>query len=71
MLTLRAHGAPRLRGTGRGDLMVHVDVQTPARIDDRQRQLLRELATLRGEELPDGSGAPQGGLFSRVRDAFK
>jgi molecular chaperone DnaJ len=70
VLTLRAHGAPRLRGTGRGNLMVHVDVQTPSRLDERQQELLRELATLRGEELPDGSGAPQGGLFSRVRDAF-
>ena len=26
VLTLRAHGAPRLRGTGRGNLLVHVDV---------------------------------------------
>jgi molecular chaperone DnaJ len=71
VLTLRAHGSPRLRGTGRGNLMVHVDVQTPGKLDERQRELLRELATLRGEELPDGSGAPQGGLLSRVRDVFK
>ena len=26
VLTLRAHGAPRLRGTGRGNLLVHVEV---------------------------------------------
>jgi molecular chaperone DnaJ len=71
VLTLRAHGSPRLRGTGRGNLMVHVDVQTPGKLDERQRELLRELAALRGEELPDGSGAPQGGLLSRVRDVFK
>src|SRR5687767_8551201 len=71
VLTLRAHGAPRLRATGRGNLLVHVDVQTPTRLDERQQELLRELASLRGEELPAGSGAPQGGLFSRVRDAFK
>ena len=71
ILTLRAHGAPRLRSTGRGNLLVHIDVETPARIDERQRELLRELALLRGEDLPDGSGAPQGGLLSRVRDAFK
>jgi molecular chaperone DnaJ len=51
--------------------MVHVDVQTPGKLDERQRDLLRELAALRGEELPDGSGAPQGGLLSRVRDVFK
>ena len=71
VLNLRAHGSPRLRGTGRGNLMVHVDVQTPGKLDERQRELLREFATLRGEELPDGSGAPQGGLLSRVRDVFK
>jgi molecular chaperone DnaJ len=71
VLTLRAHGAPRLRGTGRGNLMVHLDVQTPTRLDERQQELLRELAGLRGEDLADGAGANTGGLFSRVRDAFK
>ncbi|MEU2350022.1 molecular chaperone DnaJ [Modestobacter sp. NPDC049651] len=70
VLTLRAKGAPRLRGTGRGNLMVHIDVQTPTRLDDRQQELLRELAGLRGEDLADGGPAHSGGLFSRVRDAF-
>src|SRR3954465_11372038 len=70
VLTLRAHGAPRLRGTGRGNLLVHLDVQTPTRLDDRQAELLRELAGLRGEDLTEGSSANHGGLFSRVRDAF-
>jgi molecular chaperone DnaJ len=70
VLTLRAHGAPRLRGTGRGNLLVHLDVQTPTRLDERQQELLRELAALRGEDLTEGTGANTGGLFSRVRDAF-
>jgi len=70
VLTLRAHGAPRLRGTGRGNLLVHLDVQTPTRLDDRQSELLRELAALRGEDLTAGTGANHGGLFTRVRDAF-
>ncbi|CCH87199.1 chaperone Hsp40, co-chaperone with DnaK [Modestobacter italicus] len=70
VLTLRAHGAPRLRGTGRGNLLVHLDVTTPTRLDDRQSELLRELAALRGEDLTEGTGANTGGLFSRVRDAF-
>jgi len=70
VITLRAHGAPRLRGTGRGNLMVHLDVQTPTRLDERQQELLRELAGLRGEDLTEGTGANTGGLFSRVRDAF-
>ena len=70
VLTLRAHGAPRLRGTGRGNLIVHLDVVTPTKLDDRQSELLRELAGLRGEDLTEGGSANHGGLFSRVRDAF-
>ena len=70
VLTLRAHGAPRLRATGRGNLVVHVDVVTPTRLDGEQERLLRELAALRGEDQPESNREAQGGLFSRVRDAF-
>ena len=70
VLTLRAHGAPRLRGTGRGNLLVHVEVATPTRLDAEQEKLLRELAALRGEDQPESHREAQGGLFSRVRDAF-
>jgi molecular chaperone DnaJ len=69
-LTLRAHGAPRLRATGRGNLVVHVEVTTPTRLDAEQEKLLRELAALRGEDQPESHREAQGGLFSRVRDAF-
>ncbi len=73
-VTLRAKGTHHLRATGRGDLHVHVDVATPTKLDARQEELLRELAALRGEEQVEGSvqaGHPsQGGLFSRLRDAF-
>ena len=70
VLTLRGQGAPRLRATGRGNLLVHVDVQTPTRLDAEQEKLLRELAALRGEDQADSHREAQGGLFSRVRDAF-
>jgi len=69
-MTLRGHGAPRLRGTGRGNLVVHVDVQTPTKLDVQQERLLREFAALRGEDHPAAHDGAQGGLFSRVRDAF-
>ena len=74
--TLRGKGMPRLRSTGRvegqGDLMVHVDVVVPTRLDKEQADLLRRLAQLRGEEQPDlGAGNRNGhGLFSRLRDSF-
>ena len=70
---LAARGVPRLRGTGRGDMLIHLDVQTPTKLDSRQEELLRELAELRGEESVPGPGAPgtHGNLFSRIREAFK
>jgi molecular chaperone DnaJ len=70
VLTLRARGVPHLRGVGRGDLHIHVEVKTPTRVDAEQERLLRELARLRGEELAVSTKAAGGGLFSRMRDAF-
>jgi molecular chaperone DnaJ len=66
VITLRARGIPHLRGTGRGDLHVHLDVQVPTRLDARQEELLRELAKLRNEEQP-GSSGKAAGLFGRKR----
>ena len=44
---------------------------TPTRLDDEQEALLRELAELRGEDLPVSTRAHGGGgLFSKMRDAF-
>ncbi|MGI9002803.1 MAG: molecular chaperone DnaJ [Pseudonocardia sp.] len=74
--TLRGKGMPRLRSTGRvdgrGDLMVHVDVAVPTKLDAKQTDLLRQLAALRGEEQPDLAGGNRNGhgIFSRLRDSF-
>jgi molecular chaperone DnaJ len=54
VVTVTRGGLP-MRGGGRpGDLIVHVDVEVPRRLDRRQRTLVEELASLRGE---DGDGA--------------
>ncbi|CAN5584410.1 molecular chaperone DnaJ [soil metagenome] len=69
--TLGGRGVPSLRGTGRGDLIVKIVVETPARLDDRQEELLRELAALRDEESPDGRiHAPHKSVFDKLRNAF-
>ncbi|HLU41498.1 MAG TPA: molecular chaperone DnaJ [Microthrixaceae bacterium] len=69
---LPGRGVPSLRGTGRGDLVVRVLVETPTRLDARQEELLRELATLREETHPDGQvHASHKSVFGRLRDAFK
>jgi molecular chaperone DnaJ len=70
-VTLRGRGIQHLRGAGRGDLIVHVEVLTPTKLDPEQEELLSRLAKLRGEERPSGQFAPgQQGLFSRLKDAF-
>jgi molecular chaperone DnaJ len=67
-LRIRGKGVPHLRGAGRGDLFVHLDVRTPTKLDPEQERLLREFARSRGEEVAELS--KQGGFFSRMRDAF-
>jgi molecular chaperone DnaJ len=69
--TLRGRGVPHLRSQVRGDVVVTIDVETPARLDDRQQDLLRELAKLRHEESPDGRIQPQHkSRFGWIKDAF-
>jgi molecular chaperone DnaJ len=68
---LRGRGVPGLRGSGRGDLVVHTVVETPTRLDPRQEELLHELAVIRGEEHPTGQVRPASkSVFGRLRDAF-
>ncbi|NTW36971.1 MAG: molecular chaperone DnaJ, partial [Syntrophobacteraceae bacterium] len=43
-------GAPRLRGYGRGDLYIEIDVRIPTQVTSKQEQLLREFAELDREK---------------------
>ena len=45
-----------------------ITVETPTRLTDRQRELLEELAALRGE---DGYVAAEEGLLDRIKNAGK
>ncbi len=76
LLRLRGQGAPRLRGGGRGDLVVRVLVETPRELREEEKELLRRLARLRGEPVEgEAVRASQGrgggrGFFDRMRDAL-
>ena len=60
-----------LRGTGRGDLIVHASVLTPTRLTASRRRCCASSPTLRGEERSDGRLTPVNhGLFGKLRDAF-
>jgi molecular chaperone DnaJ len=71
VIPLYGQGTGRLNSTGRGDLLIHISVETPTKLEPEQEELLKQLAKLRGEEAPPGKFAPgQQGFFSRLRDAF-
>ena len=70
-IAIDGRGVPRLRSSGRGQLGVTLLVQTPTRLDDDQRELLRQLAELREETRPEVTVQRHGrGVFGRLRDAF-
>ena len=63
---LRGKGVPELNGRGRGDIFVQVKVQTPTKLNKRQRELLEELQqTLSVENKPVSRT-----LLSKVREMF-
>lgn len=69
--TLAGLGVGRLRRSSRGDLLVTINVEVPSKLDAKQRELLEQLAQMRGETTPDVKlGNHHRGPFSRLRDRF-
>ena len=75
-ITLKGLGITRLRGSGRGDLIVHVEVKTPHKIKREEEELLKKFAQLRHEQLDQveihsrDKHSHEHGFFSKFRDAF-
>jgi molecular chaperone DnaJ len=67
-LRMRGEGMPRLRGRGRGDLKVVVDVMVPTHLTGEQRDLLEKFDAVSGEETYNGGG---GTFFDRLRGVFR
>jgi molecular chaperone DnaJ len=67
VLRLRGKGFPSLRSAARGDELVHVYVEVPTRLSQRQRELLEELA----EESGGLSAPPSRGFLGKLRDIFE
>jgi len=66
--TLRGKGMPEPGGGTRGDLNVILAVETPTRLTDEQKELLRKFAESRGEEIKQSE---KKSFFERVKDAFE
>jgi molecular chaperone DnaJ len=62
-LRQRGAGMPVLNGRGHGDMVVQIEVETPTKLTQRQKELLEEFrATETGEECPETSG-----FFARLK----
>jgi len=66
-IRLRGKGAPRLRGSGRGDHFLFVHVATPSKLSRKQRDLLEQLR----ETLPGGSDSGGRSFVEKIRAAFR
>ena len=70
VIELKGLGVTRLRGAGRGDLRIGVQVVTPTKLSGKQRKLLEDFAATVGNEHPKLSTFQQG-LFAKLRDRFR
>lgn len=70
---LRGLGVTKLRGSGRGDLIVHIQVLTPTKLNKEQSELLRKIANLRNEPLDKVkiNTNEEQGFFDKVRRVFR
>jgi molecular chaperone DnaJ len=70
-ISIKGKGMTRLRSTHRGDLIVHVDIETPHKLNREQEKMLREFSKLRGEKEGEVKiKRHEEGLFAKFRDAF-
>ncbi|MFA4934380.1 MAG: molecular chaperone DnaJ, partial [Candidatus Methanoperedens sp.] len=59
---LRGNGIPSLHMSGKGDQLVKIKVEVPTKLNDKQKQLLREFAEISGEK------SRSKGIFEKVRE---
>ncbi|MDX9724439.1 MAG: DnaJ C-terminal domain-containing protein, partial [Myxococcota bacterium] len=66
-LVLEKLGVPRLDGSGRGPLIITLDVKIPRKLNAKQRELLEAYAAESGESVK----AKKEGLFSKLKSKSK
>jgi molecular chaperone DnaJ len=54
LLRIRGRGAPKLKGSGRGDVLARVRVTVPKKLSKKERELLEELQKVSGENPREG-----------------
>ncbi len=65
-LRVRNKGIAQVNGHTRGDIVVHIDVRTPSKLNREQRKLFEQLLPI----LPTDNEPNEKGLFERMKDYF-
>ena len=63
MMRISGAGIPHIRGHGRGDQVIQMMVETPKKINKRQKELFQELAEIDGNPVKE----PLKGFFQKLR----
>jgi molecular chaperone DnaJ len=63
---LKNKGVPHLRGNGRGDQYIKVDIDVPTKLNDKQKELLKQFAAISGDEVHQ----KKRGFFNKMKDAL-
>ncbi len=69
VITIKDRGITHLRGSGRGDLRIGIQVMTPTKLSGKEQELIKQLAASRKVAPPHFSHFQQG-LFTKLRDRF-
>jgi molecular chaperone DnaJ len=69
---IKGKGVPHLNANRRGDLLVTVDVRVPGSLDNRQRELLQELAHSFGSSNKNRPSGDEGdkGIFDKIKEVL-
>ncbi|MBS1910380.1 MAG: molecular chaperone DnaJ [Bacteroidetes bacterium] len=72
LLRMRDKGIPQLNSNRRGDQIVRVNLHIPTRLNEEERELLRNLSNGPNIAAParDKKDGSKGGFFSKVKEAF-
>lgn len=63
---LKNKGIPYLRGNGRGDQYVKVEIDVPKKLNEKQKELLRQFAEISGDDVYE----QRKGFFDKMKDAL-
>jgi molecular chaperone DnaJ len=68
VLRLKGKGLPNIQGYGQGDLFVHINIWTPAKVSKEEKEMLEKLRN--SENFKPNPDKNQKNFFGRMKDMF-